>query len=203
MKIISIETSTDWCGISLTIDGDCIESIEKKMARKHLEILPKFYIDLQNKANFDRLEIDAVAVSIGPGSFTGLRIGLGFAKGLAFANNLPIIPVPTLEVLANNIISQPKEFSIALFSHRNIIYYQNFKNKAPIGKPLAIEWEKINKKENIFQYGCDSIIKKGAYEICRPSSRSVGALAEKNYKKWIVKNPYRLESNYISPFELG
>ena len=100
MNILSIETATDWCGIALFIDGECKEKIQKKIPKKHSEKLPIFYSEVILNSRFDDNELDAIAVSIGPGSFTGLRIGLGFAKGLAFSKSIPIIPVPTLDIIA-------------------------------------------------------------------------------------------------------
>ena len=100
MNIIAIETATDICGIALIENGTCVKKIEKQIPRKHAEQLPLFYETLINSSIYNKLTIDAVAVSIGPGSFTGLRVGLGFAKGLAYAKDLPIIPVPTLYALA-------------------------------------------------------------------------------------------------------
>ena len=74
------------------------KKIEKKDPKKHLEMLPIYFNQL--KSQLGDKEIDVLAVSIGPGSFTGLRIGLGFAKGLALGLKIPIIPVPTLQILA-------------------------------------------------------------------------------------------------------
>ena len=82
MNIISIETATDWCGVALLINDKCEGKVQKKIPRKHSEKLPVFYNRLILSTKFDDNKLDAIAVSIGPGSFTGLRIGLGFAKGL-------------------------------------------------------------------------------------------------------------------------
>ena len=102
MNILAIDTSTDWCGIALIQNEKCKYNIEEQIARKHAEKLPRFYESLRDQTNLDELNLNALAVSIGPGSFTGLRVGLGFTKGLAFAKELPIIPVPTLQIMAAN-----------------------------------------------------------------------------------------------------
>ena len=99
-NIISIETSSDICGVSLIKSGICIKTIEENSERKHVEKIPIFYKKLQDEVGFKDSEISAIAVSIGPGSFTGLRIGLSFAKGLALAQSLPIVPIPTMISLA-------------------------------------------------------------------------------------------------------
>ncbi len=98
--ILAIETSSDICGISFIENGTFIDSIDEEKSKQHAEILPQLYQKLQSKTNFSLSNIDALAVSIGPGSFTGLRIGLSFTKGLAFSKNLPIIPISTMMALA-------------------------------------------------------------------------------------------------------
>ena len=100
--ILAIETSSSICGISLIEDGAFIDSVDKDKSKQHAEILPQLYKELQVRTNFSLNNIDALAISIGPGSFTGLRIGLSFTKGLAFSNNLPIIPISTMMALAYN-----------------------------------------------------------------------------------------------------
>ena len=114
MNILSIETSTDWCGIALIVNGKCLKKIQEKTPRGHSENLPTYYNKLINDSKFFDGRIDAISVSIGPGSFTGLRIGLGFAKGLAFSKGLPIIPVPTLETISNSYNHNCTKFRVCL-----------------------------------------------------------------------------------------
>ena len=201
MNIIAIETATDICGIALIQDGECLEKVEKQIPKKHAEQLPVFYETLMNFSNYNKLKVNAIAVSIGPGSFTGLRVGLGYAKGLAFAKSVPIIPVPTLYAIgANSKVNG--EYSVLLYSHRDIVYSQDFKKNRAFSEPRAIQWEKIDHSKQIFHYGCEKLIKQENHQILIPSSQNVGALAAKNYEAWVVKDPYDLVPNYISPFEL-
>lgn len=201
MNIIAIETATDICGIALIKNGTCLEKIEKQIPKKHAEQLPLFYETLISTSVYNKLKINAVAVSIGPGSFTGLRVGLGFAKGLAYAKALPIIPVPTLHALAKS-SEFINEFSVLLYSHRDIVYIQDFKENKTFAEPKATQWENIDHSKHIFHYGCEKLIKKEKYQILIPSAQKVGELAAKNYEEWIVEKPYDLVPNYISPFEL-
>ena len=94
MKLIAIETATEICSIAYLVDGECVALVEKQIPRQHAEKLPLFYEGLVAESNLDLSKIDGIAVSIGPGSFTGLRIGLSYAKGLAYSHKLPIIPGP-------------------------------------------------------------------------------------------------------------
>lgn len=201
MNIIAIETATDICGIALVQDGKCLEKIEEEIPKKHAEQLPVFYETLMNFSNYNKLKVNAIAVSIGPGSFTGLRVGLGYAKGLAYAKSVPIIPVPTLYAIgANSKVNG--EFSVLLYSHRDIVYSQDFKKNRAFNEPRAIQWEKIDHSKQIFHYGCEKLIKEENYQIITPSAQKVGELATKNYNDWMIAKPYDLVPNYISPFEL-
>ena len=159
MNIISIETATDWCGVALLINDKCKDKIQKKIPRKHSEKLPVFYNRLMLSTKFDDNKLDAIAVSIGPGSFTGLRIGLGFAKGLAFAKDIPIIPVPTLDVIARSTDEENDDFSVYLFSHGDIVYHQQYKKGKAINSPKASRWSSINKDSHSVHYGCEELLK--------------------------------------------
>ena len=199
MNIIAIETATDICGIALVQDGKCLEKIEEQIQKKHAEQLPVFYETLMNFSNYNKLKVNAIAVSIGPGSFTGLRVGLGYAKGLAYAKSVPIIPVPTLYAIgANSKVNG--EFSVLLYSHIDIVYSQDFKKNRAFNEPRAIQWEKIDHSKQIFHYGCEKLIKEENYQIITPSAQKVGELATKNYDDWMIAKPYDLVPNYISPF---
>ena len=201
MNIIAIETATDICGIALVQDGTCLEKVEKQIPQKHAEQLPVFYETLMNFSNYNQLKVNAIAVSIGPGSFTGLRVGLGFAKGLAYAKSTPIIPVPTLNAIGVN-TKLIGEYSVLLYSHRDIVYCQDFKKNRAFIEPRAVQWEKIDHSKQIFHYGCEELIKEEKHQRITPSAQKVGELAAKNYDDWIIDKPYDLVPNYISPFEL-
>jgi tRNA threonylcarbamoyl adenosine modification protein YeaZ len=201
LNIIAVETSTDICGIALIKNGKCVDLVEKRIPRKHAEQLPVFYDTLIKSSNFNEFKINAVAVSIGPGSFTGLRVGLGFSKGLAYAKNLPIIPVPTLDALGK-ISKLINEYSVLLYSHRDIVYTQAFKKNKTFKKPKAVQWEKIDHSKLIFHYGCEKLIRDEKHETLIPSAKNIGELAANNYEDWLIERPYDLVPNYISPFEL-
>ena len=203
MNIVAIDTSTDWCGISLFIDGKCKELIEKYIPKKHSENLPLFFESLINKSDLKKNRLDAIAVSIGPGSFTGLRIGLGFSKGLAYALNKPIVPVQTLDVIGNHPDVVYNNFLALLYSHRDIVFKQKFLNKKSEGRPEACKFDEINLNNNIVQYGCNNLLGSRLYKEIHPSAEVVGELALRNFDLWKIDKPYSLTSNYISPFEIG
>ncbi len=203
MNILAIDTSTDWCGVSFFENSRCKSKIEEHAPKKHSEILPKFFEKIVEDVGFVKKDLDAVAVSIGPGSFTGLRIGLGFSKGLAYALNKPIVPVPTLEVIANNPVVSFNGFLVLLFSHRNIVYVQKFLNKKPQSDAVASIFDEVDLKNNIVQYGCEKLLGSNLYLNARPDAEVVGYLALRNFNEWKIEKPYTLTSNYVSPFEIG
>ena len=97
--ILHIETSTDVCSVALTQDGQCLAEKEDRKGPSHASVLSGFVEEMVSFADSHAIPLDAVAVSAGPGSYTGLRIGVSTAKGLCYGRNLKLIAVPTLQVL--------------------------------------------------------------------------------------------------------
>ena len=98
--ILNIETSTDVCSVSVSKDGACIFSQESHEGPNHAVKLGVFVDEAMSFADSHAIPLDAVAVSCGPGSYTGLRIGVSMAKGICFGQDLKLISVPTLELMA-------------------------------------------------------------------------------------------------------
>jgi tRNA threonylcarbamoyladenosine biosynthesis protein TsaB len=98
MKILALDTATEACAVALTINGEMIE--RQVMGRQHAERLLELIEELLAEAGLKPTELDAIAFGRGPGMFTGLRIGAGVTQGIAFAADLPVVPVSTLRALA-------------------------------------------------------------------------------------------------------
>ena len=94
MRFAAIETSTEWCSVALWRDGE-IAALERRAGNRHSELALPMLQELLKGSS-----IEAVAFGAGPGAFTGLRIACALAQGLAFARNLPVIGISTLEALA-------------------------------------------------------------------------------------------------------
>lgn len=99
MTILCIETSTSVCSAAICKDGVPMNQCICREGSNHAQLLPLYIESLLRYAQENGLAIDAVALSEGPGSYTGLRIGTATAKGLCYGLNIPLIPVPTLAVL--------------------------------------------------------------------------------------------------------
>lgn len=98
--ILNIETATRVCSVALAIDGKVISIRESHTRNSHAERITIFCEQLVQEAGLTFHDLDAVAVSMGPGSYTGLRIGVSTAKGYCFALDKPLISIPTLHAMA-------------------------------------------------------------------------------------------------------
>lgn len=98
--VLHIETSTNVCSVAVSQDGECIFDKEDFSGPNHAERLGEYVDEALSFADSHAIPVDAVAVSSGPGSYTGLRIGVSMAKGICYGRNIPLLSVPTLELLA-------------------------------------------------------------------------------------------------------
>ena len=99
MTILCIETSTSVCSAAICKDGAPIRQCINQEGSNHARLLPLYIEELLSFARQEGLTIDALALSEGPGSYTGLRIGTSTAKGLCYGLNIPLIPISTPEIL--------------------------------------------------------------------------------------------------------
>lgn len=99
MKLLAFETATEACSVALWIDGEVRERFELA-PRRHAELALPWADALLTEAGIARSQLDAIAVSRGPGAFTGVRLAISLAQGIALALDIPAVPVSTLAVLA-------------------------------------------------------------------------------------------------------
>lgn len=102
--ILNIETSTNVCSVALTADGMVLQHFEDYQGQNHAALLSGYIKHCLDFLREKEMMLQAVAVSIGPGSYTGLRIGLSEAKGLAYALDIPIIGINTLQIMAVSVM---------------------------------------------------------------------------------------------------
>ena len=205
--ILSIETSSDICGVSLFENGNEIDTLESFNKKKHAELLPNYVKSIMKNNRLDLINIDGISISIGPGSFTGLRVGLSFAKGISYAIKCPIIPVPTILSLAYS-LKEKRPSSGIIKSHGDKIFFQEFiwdkkipsiKNKPILGSIKDYQ----HKLKNSFHYNCESILgNTDLFYKTKPSSIHIGYLSFLYYDNWINDKPYNLVSEYIYPYKI-
>lgn len=107
--ILNLESSTEICSASLSRDGKVIDLIENDEGQNHARLLSVFVDELMNRNKIAFKELNAVAVSKGPGSYTGLRIGVSLSKGICYANQIPLIAVSPLQAMSSHVITTLKD----------------------------------------------------------------------------------------------
>jgi len=108
--ILQIETATPVCSVAISVDGETVVLKEEKAPNIHASNLTLFIDEAMKTAGIAYADLDAIAVSKGPGSYTGLRIGVSTAKGLCFALDKPLIAINTLKMMANGYLLQHSHF---------------------------------------------------------------------------------------------
>ena len=106
--ILNIDTSTDVCSVAVSENGACIFNVEDHGGPNHSVKIGPFIDEAMSFADSHAIPFDAVAVSCGPGSYTGLRIGVSAAKGVCFGRDLKLIAVPTLELMSVPVLLSEK-----------------------------------------------------------------------------------------------
>ena len=203
MTILCIETSTSVCSAAVCKDGSLIKQCINYEGSNHARLLPMYIEELLSFAREQHLSIDAVALSEGPGSYTGLRIGASTAKGLCYGLNVPLIPVPTLEVLCE--ASGVKQGRlIPMIDARRMEVYTMMD-----GEPKAVVVENEDSlyagDEEVYYFGdgaakCQPVLTKPNWHYIPdivPEAQYVGALAESGKRK--VES---VDLAYYEPFYL-
>ncbi len=122
-SVLAFDTSTTYCSVALHHDGETFQD-ETDAGRRHSELLLPMTQNIMNDAGLELTDLDGIAFGAGPGSFTGLRIACGVAQGLAFATNLPIIGIGTLEAIAEQQIHN--RVIVAMDARMGEIYHAAF-----------------------------------------------------------------------------
>ena len=121
--ILNIETSSKNCSVCLSSKGNLVTSFDlEDEAYRHSELLTSSIQNILSQNNLDVSDLSAVSVGIGPGSFTGLRIGLSVAKGLCYPHNINLIGISSLKIIANSVINENKNI-ISLIKDKGEHYY--------------------------------------------------------------------------------
>ena len=104
-SLLAVETSTTACSVALQVANRTFARSSNK-PRSHSKLLMAMVQDILKEADLQPHQLDALAVTVGPGSFTGLRIGFATVQGLAYAHDIPVVPLSTLKVMAATYLSQ-------------------------------------------------------------------------------------------------
>lgn len=138
MIVLAIDTCLTACSVAVVEDDHVLATASEPMMRGHQERLAPLTREVMRAAGLDFPAIDRIGVTIGPGSFTGLRVGLAFAKGLALALDRPCIGVGSLEALAAGLASDGLRAAV-IDAGRGRVFLQIFEGEAAIVAPDSLE----------------------------------------------------------------
>ncbi len=216
-NILCIETATTNCSVALGVNGKMKALKEENdLNYSHSERLHILINDILEESSMSLSSLDAVAISKGPGSYTGLRIGVSAAKGLCFSLDIPLISVPTLTSLAYK-IEAPGYIVAMLDARRMEVYSAVFdQNKGPLGETTAVildtqsylpllEKGKVNfigSGVEKFQKICDHT-NAVFIENELPSASQIVNLATQKYKNREFEDVAYFEPYYLKDFMAG
>jgi tRNA threonylcarbamoyladenosine biosynthesis protein TsaB len=135
--VLALDTALESCSAAVTDDGRTLAARSEAMARGHQERLGPLVREVMAEAGVPFSALDRVGVTIGPGSFTGLRVGLAFAKGLGFALERPVVGVGTLHALAASV--QGDLVAAVVDARRGQFWVQMFAAGQPLMAPDALD----------------------------------------------------------------
>lgn len=222
--ILSIETGTDICSVALANDGELMALRESDEGRDHAKKVALFVDELLRETGVQPSDLDAIAVGKGPGSYTGLRIGVSFAKGMCYALDIPLIAIGSLDALtevaredydAGILDIEEEEWAKAKLcplvdARRMEVYAEVFDNegKALTGVVAEVvteesfkEWRKD--KFVIFGNGakkCTELLSDAIFVDIAPSARGIVRLAEESFKAQQFEDLAYFEPFYLKEF---
>lgn len=220
MTILCIETSTTCCSAAICQDGVAVASRENLSGANHASELPVFIEQLLAEAQTNAWTINAIALSQGPGSYTGLRIGTSIAKGICYGMNIPLIPVDTLQILCAAVMEEiPADALLCpmLDARRMEVYTAIYTtNLEPQSEVIAkvIDQQSFAEElfnKNIFFFGngaekCQSVITSANAHFVTgilPQAKHMGRLAEKavalDIKQMAYYEPFYLKEFVPAP----
>ncbi len=166
--ILHIETATTNCSVSIATNGKLIVlKEENSIGYSHSEQLHLFIKEALSSASLSFKDIDAIAVSKGPGSYTGLRIGVSAVKGLCFALDLPMIAVPTLQVIAASVDEQDATIIAMIDARRMEAFTAVYNSKLEAIRTTQAEILDENSFQNYVSNG-KTILVGNSVKKCRP-----------------------------------
>ncbi|MDE5418536.1 tRNA (adenosine(37)-N6)-threonylcarbamoyltransferase complex dimerization subunit type 1 TsaB [Labilibaculum sp. DW002] len=223
--LLHIETSTAVCSVGLGKDGELLALKETKEGMKHASHLTVFIENILKENGFSTSDLDGIAISMGPGSYTGLRIGVSTAKGICYGAELPLIAISTLQamtkpLLANeNIQSQLKNPEKAYYcpmidARRMEVYTAFYNDKNELKKDISADIidensyaKELSEREIVF-FGdgaakCKEIIesKNGIFlDNVTPTATGMIELAEAKFQKQEFEDVAYFEPFYLKDF---
>ena len=213
--ILNLETATKNCSVSISKDGETIALKEINTGGySHAELLHPFIEEVLKETNLKLSNLDAVAVSKGPGSYTGLRIGVSSAKGICFGNEIPLISIPTLESMAMSQIGKEYTLVSMLDARRMEVYACIYNSEVKEIRKTEAEiidensYSEYLEKGKVLFFGdgadkCKDIIKHKNAEFkddIFPSAKQMSEIAENKFNENKFEDTAYFEPFYLKDF---
>ena len=216
--ILCIETATNVCSVAIAHQGDCIITYNHSMPNVHAAELHSMVEKILQETGLTLSKLSAIAISKGPGSYTGLRVGVSAAKGYAYALGIPLIAINTLSSLtaiAKKQISDPKALFIPMIDARRMEVYCAVLNSnlqfLQETQALIIEhtsFSALLPNANVYFFGngaekCKSILNQTNFQFLEDISCCAAGLSQLAHEAYIKKEFVNLayfEPNYLKDF---
>lgn len=212
--ILNIETATKNCSVALAKEGKtiCCKEIAEE-GYSHAERLHVFIEEIIKEAGIKWNDLSAIAVSQGPGSYTGLRIGVSAAKGLCYALDVPLIAVDTLQALASQVVLSDGLIIPMIDARRmevySAIFAPNYERKRAVLAEIITENSFEDLEGTLYFIGdcsekCKSVLNKENYifldEIVYPSAKEMSAISFEKFKINDTVDVAYFEPYYLKDF---
>ncbi|ANI99578.1 tRNA N6-adenosine(37)-N6-threonylcarbamoyltransferase complex dimerization subunit TsaB [Polynucleobacter wuianus] len=169
-QLLAIDTSSAWCSVALSLGDKAPEIRHELVSAGASQLLLPWVEDLLAQSNKKLSDLNAIAIGIGPGAFTGVRLGVAVVQGLAIASNMPVLPVASLDAIASQVVKtsgftkiNPSYFVVAVDARMDEIYWAKYETKSPKLLPVRVGDIHLSKPEDIdltgIQYLAGSAIK--------------------------------------------
>ena len=221
--ILCIETGTDICSVGIARDGELMSLRESDQGRDHAKQVAVFVDELLRETGVKPDELDAVAVGMGPGSYTGLRIGVSFAKGLCYGLNIPLLAVGSLEALTDVAIKDyeagiiqvegwDEAFLCPMVDARRMeVYTQIFNSRCEAQSEVSAEiitedsFSQWRAKGNLVIFGngaakCQEMLPDAIYIDVAPSARGLTRIAHQLFEAGKTVDIAYFEPFYLKDF---
>ena len=193
MNYLSIESGTKCPSTSLFISDQVADTLTCKENNSQASDLPVLVNKLKNKYKEEFSDLSVICFSIGPGSYTGLRIGISLVKGIAFSVGIPVVPVNSLHSIASKV--DDDKFIVVIHSHSNKVYCMRVENNI-FGECFFSDIEKI-KNENIYSNGLD-ILDENLYSKVQFNSEDIARYAMSNLEKNKIDDLNEINPIYLN-----
>lgn len=154
-RILAIDTSSAWCSVALSVDNNEPLFWHDPVSAGASQLLLPWIEEMLIQADISLHDLDAIAIGVGPGAFTGIRLGLAVAQGLAISSQLPVLPVASLDAIASQLALSPQFrsshasiFAVAVDARMDEIYWAKYQT-SDLGLPTRLGDIQLTKPEKI------------------------------------------------------